>query len=184
MRVFNKLFLFLFSLTFMVVSIFTLLIGLGTIDYILLSDMIGQIYGNYNIQLALIIISAITIVTSIYLLIKSLQGKQMPSFSNRRSDIGEIRISMDTLVNLASKVASKVKGVKEQKVKVRPEEDETVTIIIKIYVDGETPIPQISDEIQLNVKENIEQIAGVLVGQVHIVVANIGQSNIKKARVE
>lgn len=184
MRVIDRFFLFLFSVSFVVLALFAFLIGIGFFNEIMLYDMTEQLYTNSDLKLSLIIISITIILLGLYFIIRSLQTKHVSLFSNKRSEIGEIRISMDTIETLASKVTAKTKGVKEQKVKVRLEENETVTIIIKLFVDGETPIPKISEEIQLNVKETVQEIAGIDVGNVHIVVANIGQSNTKKARVE
>jgi len=184
MRALDRLFLFLFSLTFIVVALFALLFGLGFLNELWLYNFTDMLYNNNGIKLTIIIVSIVVIFIGINFLIKSLQTKHVPEFSNKQSDIGEIRISMDTLENLASKVTKSVRGVNEEKVKVRLDENNKVTVVVKVYVDGETSIPSISENIQLNVRETIQQIAGIEVENVHIIVANVGHSKNRKSRVE
>lgn len=184
MRALDRLFLFLFSLAFIVVALFALLLGLGFFNKIAFYDFTDILFYNSDIKLAITIVSIAIILLGINFLIKSLQTKQTPTFSNKQSEIGEIRISMDTLENLASKVTKSIKGVNEEKVKIRLDENNKVTVIVKIYVDGETSIPTISENIQLKVSETIQQIAGIDVENVHIIVANVGRSKSRKSRVE
>lgn len=184
MRALDRLFLFLFSLAFIIVALFALLFGLGFFNKIVFYDLTNILYYNNGIKLAITIVSLIIILLGINFIIKSLHTKQTPTFSNKQSEIGEIRISMDTLENLASKVTRSVKGVNEERVKVRLDENNKVTVIVKIYVDGETSIPTISENIQLKVSETIQQIAGIDVEYVHIIVANVGRSKNRKSRVE
>lgn len=181
MRGFDRFFLFLYSIVFLGVAVFAMMIGLGFYNTYV-SETINLLYLDQDVKFTIIAVSFLIIVFSIYFIIKSVHTNNVPTFSNLRSDIGEIKISMETIESLASKVSAKVKGVREEKVKVRLDDNELVTIIIKINVDGETPIPQISDEIQRNVKQHIENIAGITVGQVHVVVSNVGHSNYKKVR--
>ncbi len=185
MRVVDRLFLFLYSLVFLIVSLVGFLVAVGFFKYRIITEFTYRIYSNYQIQWTVAVISIVIFLLSIYFIVKSFQTKQVASFFNKTSEHGEVRISMEALENIASKAATKVKGVKDLKVRVRPEENETITTIIKIYVDGETPIPQISEEIQEIVKQQIEHIAGIQVSYVHVIVSNIGQSNAaKKARIE
>lgn len=185
MRVLDRLFLFFQSVIFFVVSLFMFLVSIRFFKYGLLSDAVYSIYSNSNLQWTIAVTSLVTTILSLYFMIKSFQTNRAESFFNKSSELGEIRISMETLENMASKTALKVNGVKDLKVRIRPEENATVTGIVKIFVDGETPIPKISEEIQQSIKHHIEEIAGIEVGHVHIIVSNIGQSNhVKKARVE
>ncbi|OEF95517.1 hypothetical protein BHF71_04820 [Vulcanibacillus modesticaldus] len=184
MRILERVFLLLYSLLFMLLALFTLLFIFRLIKYDLILGVIDLLYYQSNGKLIAMIVSILIILFSIYLISRGLRTKRAISFSSKRTEIGDIKISLDTLETLTSKVSSKVKGVKEQKPKVKIEDDGSVSIIVKILVDGETPIPQITNELQLNVKHNLEQVTGISVNQVHVLVANISQSSIRKARVE
>ena len=165
---------------FLIIAVFSLLIAVQAIDPIYLTDA----FTVDESKLAIIVSSILIIVFSLYLLIGNLRTNNAPTYSNRNSEIGEIRISADALENIATKASSRIKGVREQKVRVRIENGDAVSVVAKIAVDGETPIPQLSEEIQLNIKESIEKIAGINVERVHVVVANVGSAANRKARVE
>lgn len=184
MKGFEKLLLFIFSISFLVLSLLTLLIGLGFFKYDVLLAVTNLLDESGDFRISVIVFSGLFIILSFFFMIKSLKYNHVNSFSNIHSEIGEIKISTDTLENLASKVSAKINGVKEQKVRVKLEENGSVIVVAKIYVDGETPIPQISEQIQFQVKENIQNIAGIDVGQVHVIVANVGPSSQKKSRIE
>lgn len=179
MRIFNRFFLFLYSVAFLTVATLALLIGIDVVS----SSFLNDLFIDNETNLGIIFSSIIAIVFSVYFIIISIKSNNSPAFSNRISEIGEIRISTETLESIASKVSTRIKGVKEQKVRVRLENDDLVTIVIKVSVDGETPIPQLSEEIQLHVKDTVEKIAGIAVDRVHVIVTSIVQTK-NKARIE
>jgi len=183
-KAFDRFLLFLYSLVFFILSLGIFLVGIEFFKFRMISNLTYLVYSNDSIKWTVTTVSLITFLFSVYFMVKSFQTRKVHSFFHQHAIHGEIRISMETLENIAAKVVSKVNGIKDLKVKVRPEENETVTALIKIYVDGETPIPQISEEIQEKVKDRIEHIAGIKVNQIHIVVSNTSQSLGKKARVE
>jgi len=183
MKVSDRLSLFILSITLVVFSIFLIITGTGFFQSEI-TQGIQQIYYNQDIRTVTLIIGLFLLILSLYILSKSLYKKEITPVFHQKNDNGEIRITVDTIENLASKVASKVKGVNQLKVKVRSEEAGSITILTKVFVDGETPIPQITENIQMNVKENVERITGLTIEQIHVVVSNIAQANVKKARVE
>lgn len=182
MKSFDRFFLFLYSITFLIVSLVALLVGVGFLQYNLLIELIEKIYFDYSF--VLLGISIVTLFFSIYFLARSLQSKKGISTFRKRLEIGEVQISMESLETLVTRVSSKVKGVRELKARVKPEENGTITILVKVFVDGETPMPLITEEIQQQVKENIEHISGITVGQVHVMISNISQNTVRKPRVE
>lgn len=184
MKLTERFFLLIFSLIFIAIAVVTLLVGVEffSLDYI--ENIIGQIYSDTDVKIAVIIISIVVIILGLYLLFSSLRSKKDNPFSTKINETGNIRISMETIENIVLNVSGKIRGVKEQKVRVRIEENETVTIILKIIVDGVVSIPVLSEEVQNSVKDTVEEIVGVTVNQVHVIVANINKLNTKKSRVE
>lgn len=80
---------------------------------------------------------------------------------------GEIFISVDTLKSVVLKALSSIKGIKVIAVYVRPGR-ESVSILIKASVLPDINIPQVSSEMQVSVKNYIQNIAEVPVGEVKI----------------
>ncbi len=112
------------------------------------------------------------------------RSKLEDSSINQRTDFGNIQISMETIENLALKAAGRIKGVKDLKARVRIEEA-GLDLMIRTIVDGDTPIPLLTEEMQNHVKGHIEEITGLPVANVSVYVANIVQAGPTfKSRVE
>ncbi|HZG55374.1 alkaline shock response membrane anchor protein AmaP, partial [Paenibacillus sp.] len=102
---------------------------------------------------------------------------------DQRTEFGDIRISLETVENLALKAANRVRGVKELRARVRVD-DSGLDIQLRSVVDGESSIQQLTEEMQRGVKEHVEDITGIPVATVTVYVANVVQSQSFKARVE
>lgn len=107
---------------------------------------------------------------------------QAPSI-DQRTDFGDIRISLETVENLALKSAGRVRGVRDMKAKVAVS-DAGLDIVIRVVVDGESSIPELSEEMQRSVKTHVEEVTGIPVAVVSVFVANVMQSQTFKSRVE
>ncbi|MGD9678021.1 MAG: alkaline shock response membrane anchor protein AmaP [Vulcanibacillus sp.] len=182
MSIFDRFVLFIFSVAVILLAALSLLTGFGFYSQTYVNTIVDSLYHDYDIKLTFISASIIFVIIGIFLVIRSMYSKKEMTFSTNSTDYGQIKISLETLENIALGSVLSVKGPKEPKVKVRIEEDESAAFIIKVLVDGETPIPQLSEEIQHNVKDNIEKITGLSVNQVHIVVTNVSNNKINKKK--
>jgi uncharacterized alkaline shock family protein YloU len=102
---------------------------------------------------------------------------------DQRTDFGDIRISLETVENLALKAATRQRGVKDLRARIRIAES-GIDIMLRAVVDGESSIPVLTEEIQKAVKEHIEEITGIPVSSVTVFVANVIQNQSFKSRVE
>lgn len=104
---------------------------------------------------------------------------------DRLTEIGYIRISLDTLESLAVKAARRVRGIRNLTARVRMSgNNASVGVGLKLTVDGETPIQTLSEELQRVVKSHLEEIAGVTVDQISIYIADTVQPDRTRIRVE
>ena len=120
----------------------------------------------------------------LYLLSKTTKGNQNPSVFRHSTELGEVGVSFETIENLVVKVTSKIRGVRDLKSKVKIEENDSLSIVVRIQFDGETPIPQITKELQEIIKLKIEEITGLNVTKVHVMVSNISQTPGRKVVLE
>jgi uncharacterized alkaline shock family protein YloU len=103
---------------------------------------------------------------------------------DQRTEFGDVRISLDTIENLALKAASRSRGVRDLKARIQVD-NAGLSIELRCIVDGEASIPATTEEIQSNVKAHIEDITGIPVATVSVYVANVTQSaHAFKSRVE
>jgi uncharacterized alkaline shock family protein YloU len=183
-KVVDKLLLFLYSIVIGCVSVFLLSIGFGWISSDLLNELVGDIYRVDSIQITLAVTGVILFILSLRFFIVSLQrGSASAPSIDQRTDFGDIRISLETIENLALKAASRQRGVKDLRARIRAT-DAGLDIVIRAVVDGESSIPVLTEEIQRAVKEHVEDIAGIPVTNVAVYVANIIQTGTFKSRVE
>ncbi len=121
---------------------------------------------------ALILLVVGLIITSIS--VKGSKGKgdqKMKSIVNY-SQIGEIRISFQTIENMALRVSREIHGIKETTAKVSTTEQGLV-IALRLKVIPDLQIPNLSAELQNKIKEYIEDKTGSPVNEVKVFVENI-----------
>ncbi|MBD2869558.1 alkaline shock response membrane anchor protein AmaP [Paenibacillus arenilitoris] len=183
-KVADKLLLFLYSIIIGCLSVFLLIVGFGGISIGLMNDLIGDLYRLDSLQITTAVLGFVLFVLSLRFFIVSLQrGSASAPSIDQRTDFGDIRISLETIENLALKAASRQRGVKDLRARIRAT-DAGLDIVIRAVVDGESSIPVLTEEIQKAVKEHIEDIAGIPVTHVSVYVANIIQTGTFKSRVE
>ncbi|MFC4777465.1 alkaline shock response membrane anchor protein AmaP [Paenibacillus sp. GCM10023252] len=184
-RVVDKLLLFFYSILIGIASVVAVSIGFAWIPRGVAGDALKRIYQNESYQLTAIVLGIVLFIVSLRFLFVSLtRGSAASPSIDQRTDYGDIRISMETVENLALKAASRQRGVKDLRARIRASEA-GLDIVIRAVVDGESPIPALTEDIQRTVKEHVEEITGIPVANVAVFVANIIQAGpTYKSRVE
>ncbi|NEW06211.1 alkaline shock response membrane anchor protein AmaP [Paenibacillus sp. SYP-B3998] len=175
-KIVDRLLLLLYSLIVFVASIIVLCTASGWIPKAQAELTLSHFYVDKNYAYPGICISLIVLLISIRFLFISLRRSRAQSPSiDQRTDFGDIRISMETVENLSLKAAGRSKGVKDLRARVKVNQS-GLEITIRTVVDGETSIPELTEEMQSAVKSYIEEITGIPVANVTVFVANIVQS--------
>ena len=183
-RVVDKLLLFLYSIIVGVVSVFMLIVGFGMVSMDVVDEFVVKLYRYDSSQIATAVSAIVLFLLSLRFFIVSLQrGSSSAPSIDQRTEFGDIRISMETIENLALKAASRQRGVKELRARIRAT-DAGIEIVLRAVIDGESPIPQLTEDIQRAVKEHVEEITGIPVINVAVFVANVIQASTFKSRVE
>ncbi|MBB6635525.1 alkaline shock response membrane anchor protein AmaP [Cohnella thailandensis] len=185
-KVMDRLLLFVYSLAVGAASVFAIVMAAGGFDADWLKNAVDDIIGeDALVQTLVIAIGVVLLLLSLRIFIVSFKrsGGQAPSI-NQRTEHGDIRISVDTVENLALKAASRTRGVKDLKARVRAA-DSGLQIMIRAFVDGDTPIPALSEEMQKTVSELVQETTGIPVSEVSVYIANVTQApTTYKSRVE
>lgn len=185
-KIIDRLLLFLLSLLIIGCTCLMLLAAFGVVPYDRTVEFMHNVYYETKSAVWFIVISMIVLIIGIrmfYIVVRP-SSVNSPSI-DQRTDYGDIRISVDTVENLALKAAQRTRGVKDMKARVTVSPS-GLEIIIRTLVDGEISIPSLSEEIQSTVKTHIEEVTGIPVASVSVFVANIIQANQPafKSRVE
>jgi uncharacterized alkaline shock family protein YloU len=177
MKTHDKLLIVFNSLVLIAIAVFIMAVsvdpGLLEIVLISLSSNTGRIIG-VAAGFILLILGFKTIISSF--------SKKLPTLASiQTTDLGVVNITVTALEHLVSKAAKQIKEVKEIKPRVKPLNN-GVAVFLNAGVSTESNLPIVTKELQDTVKEYIEQIAGIDVLEVKILVNYITQEN--KLRVE
>lgn len=169
------------------ISIASFIVGIMSINkdfydrmYISVRDNLLSTAGNRTF---VFIISLSFFIISVALLFSGVKRPKERKCIGKHTDIGEILISMNSLENIALNTARRFQGVKDIKARVFKKEDH-VNVSLNMVVFPDISIPSLSHEIQSRVRRNIEDSAGVQVGDVKIYIDGIQPAAVNKPRVE
>jgi uncharacterized alkaline shock family protein YloU len=182
----DKLLLFLYSVAIGALSVIGFCAGFNWFPDDWLNSIIHAVYGRQTewLRATVIIVSAVLFFISLRFFYVSLRrGNASAPSIDQRTEIGDIRISLETVENLALKAAGRQRGVKDLRARIRITEA-GIDISLRAFADGESSIPALTEEIQRAVKSHVEEITGIPVATVSVFVANIIQSANYKSRVE
>ncbi|MFD1176252.1 alkaline shock response membrane anchor protein AmaP [Paenibacillus puldeungensis] len=168
--------------------IYSLFIGaLSVIAILLLADVIPidlSVIGQRNLYIAAWVVAVVLLLLSFrFFYISVRRDRQSLSSIDQRTEYGDIQISTETIENLSFKAASRVRGIKEIKTRIRIT-DAGLEIMVRALVDGETSIPALTEEVQKQVHDYVEDITGIPVSNVSVYIANLVHSPVIKSRVE
>lgn len=183
-HVLDRLFMFFYSIIVVISTLFMLFLSFHWIHDSLVRNVVYYIQNIVWLQSTAMVISIFILLYSIRLLYLSIRSsKGSGSAIDQKTDFGDISISIETVENLALKAASRVKGAKDLRARVQVTEA-GLELKLRTIIDGDSPIPQLTEEMQSMVKEQIEEITGIPVAFVSVFVANVTQAHSLKSRVE
>ncbi len=177
MRVFDRILLTIYTLIVILFSLMLLGIALNIFDY----TLIGNLLSN-NSGLILGGIAVILFLASIRLLFAGYsRRKKAISTLLTNTELGVIRISINTLDTLTQKAVRSFQEVKDIKSVVLTDPD-GIRIQLKINILPDIVMPELSKNIQQKVKEYVESLSGIAVKEVQIYIENLLIA--KQARVD
>lgn len=184
-KILDRLLLFIYTIAVSIAAVVVISVAARWINPDISRQFLGEMYGELPwLQTTAIVIAVIVLLIGIRLFILSVRTSQghAPSI-DQRNEMGDIRISIETVENLALKAATRVRGIKDLKARIRISQS-GLEIVIRTIVDGDTSIPGLSEEVQKSVKEHVEEVTGIPVAFVSVFVANVVQTQSFRSRVE
>ncbi|WP_018132463.1 alkaline shock response membrane anchor protein AmaP [Effusibacillus pohliae] len=166
----DRVLLFLFSAA---VAVLAVLIGAQMLQL----QWAAQLFAEYRLEI--LVGAAVLLLVSLRFLFFRAGGSKEPQSIVHKTEHGDVRISLQTLESLADRAARLVRGVSELKTKVRPAEA-GVRIGLRVSVDPDLDIPQITTSVQQKVKDYVESTAGVSVQNVVVYVNDITRPHVGK----
>jgi uncharacterized alkaline shock family protein YloU len=136
------------------------------------SYLTESVLPNNTAKLIMFFITLIFLVLSIMFLFSGVKRDKDKKAVSKYTNIGEIKISLNSVENIALTASRKLTGIKESKAYVTKIED-ALNIVIKVVILTDINIPSLSEDIQIKVKNSVEETTGIKVNDVKVVVDNI-----------
>lgn len=169
MRQQNLFFLFIFSLIILFLSGCAIAVALGLLQPLEYIDLFLSEAGN---RWGLAAGSAFFVVLSLWSLLAVFRRPREQQVVIRESGLGRVKISASALENLIRRAARDVRDVREVKPVLRFDQDGLV-ILLKLSVNPDANLPQVSQDVQGIVQEYLEKKAGVQVSKVQVIIQSV-----------
>lgn len=177
-KILDRLLLLVYSISVGILSILAILLLTEVVDLNLSRQQ------EQGLIIGLIIVSAVLFLLSVrFFYISIRRDRHALTSIDQRTEYGDIQISTDTIENLSYKAASRVRGIREVKTRIRIT-DAGLEIMVRAVVDGDSSIPVLTEEVQKQVHDHVQEITGIPVSYVSVYIANLVQSPVMKSRVE
>lgn len=133
--------------------------------------------------LLVFLIALLFFAVSIFIIVTGFKSKRYKLSVKKQTDIGEVGISLDTLENIAISAVGKVQGITDTKAQVVKNE-ENVEITVRAKVVSGMNIPVLSEQVQREVKQTVEESSGVNVNAVKVFIENISSQESYRIKTE
>jgi len=120
---------------------------------------------RYNIMLFLI--GLVFMVLNLVLLFFCLKFRSVSKYICFKNEGGQVRVSSNSVENIALGLARKSRSVREAKSKVRFRNN-TVDILMRLTVYPDTHVPNLSKLLQSQIKQSVESMTELTVGNIDI----------------
>jgi uncharacterized alkaline shock family protein YloU len=186
MNILFRILLAIYAFCLALLCAFGMYIAIAPSLFVNISEYLTEVLstdGSIALRVAVFVTALVFFVLSIMFLLSGVRSSKDKKAVSKHTNIGEIRISLNSIENIASHTCKRINGVKESKTLVR-KSDDGVQIEARMIVMPDMSIPVISEEVQGRVKKAVEEASGIMVKNVNVIVDNIYSGITYKARVE
>lgn len=181
MNLFDRFILTIYSFALIILSGIAIAATSGLLSPDVFRPYLDEMLAGTN--LAYLIVAIIFLIVSLRFFFSSFRRSKtkVERGIRQRGDLGDVHITMQTIQTIAERAARRVKGVRGIKTAVKSLESGNI-IALRISVDGETPLPELTQKLQQDVKDQVEGIAGVVISEVSVIVTEVAQQENYAAR--
>ena len=176
MKFIDKMILCIFSVMILLVSVISCFFIFGWADmtnfYMLITKMLAD-RTTCNILLGLNVIFILLAIKGIFFESKSEDEKNFSNGILLENDDGKLLITKETLTSIVNSVVSGFDSVKDQQSKIILDENNNLSIALTIEVLDNAVIKELSNNIQIRVKDAIKKSLDVEVKSLDIKVKNL-----------
>lgn len=119
------------------------------------------------------VLGALFLVSSVRLLFLVFRRRTPSQALVRETELGEVQIALTAVENLVNRIGRQVDGVRDMKARVAAG-TQGVRVRLRAGVTTSTAVPELSDELQRLVRQQVRQVVGVEVEHVRVDIEDIG----------
>lgn len=176
MKFIDRIILCVFSVLVLLMAIFSCFFIFGWSDVTTLYVMITNMLADATTCNILIILNVVLILLAIKGIFFESRDKDLDKYNNGillENDDGKLLITRETLTSIVNSVVSAFDSVKSQQTKIILDENNNLSIVLTIEVSDNAIIKELSNNIQIRVKESIKKSLDVEVKSLDIRVKNM-----------
>ncbi len=158
-----------FLITFLL-SLFVLAVVIGAVPQTVFSGIVIGLYTDSVLRLVLGIVAGVMIILSLVLLVCMAQPSGPSAVQVDTTPDGKIGITLEAVNEMVVRTAKGVENIKEVTASISANKDNSVTIRMSVWLRAEVSISTTVSALQTAVKEYVEQIAGLRVSEVRVMV--------------
>lgn len=184
MNIFSRVLLTIYAFCLAIISVITMLINIKPEIFDTIYGFIAyDVLGKTKASVTMFIVAFIFFILSITFLLSGLRSNKDKKAVSKHTNIGEIKISLNTIESIALGASRKSNGIRDTKASVE-KHDDNVKIVVRAVVMPDVNIPAISEDIQMKVKKSVEESSGISVSEVKVIVDDIHSGAAYRPRVE
>jgi len=181
MKILERTALILFSTIVLILSIIMALLIFNWMNISIIDSTLELIISNSAISNVLLGICTVLILLAIKCIFFDNSGYDEYNANNGiflKNENGKLLISKDTIENLASSVVKNFEGVENATTKAIIDKEGRTKINVVIYVHQDAILKELSNNIQLKIKETIQKTLDVELNEVNINVKNVATKKV------
>lgn len=176
MKIIDRIALTLFSVMMLLISIIVLVTIFGWLDLTTVYLIATRALADSVTVKALIALNCVFILLAIKGIFFESDRSEKENFSDGillENEDGKLLITKDTLISMVNAVISGFEGVKSSQTKVQLDEENNLSIILTIETSKNTIIKELSNNLQIRIKEKIKESLDLEVKSIDIKVKNV-----------
>ena len=176
MKVLDRIALTVFSIIMLLISIIVLVVVFGWLDLTTIYVMATKFLADSVMVKTLIAINCIIILLAIKGIFFESSSSEKEGYSDSillENEDGKLVITRETLISMVNAVVSGFESVKTSQTKVYLDEENNLSVVLSIETTQNTIIKELSNNLQIRIKEKIKESLDLEVKSIDIRVKNI-----------